>query len=127
MTSPNRRHAHVIGLGLIGASVALALKETGWIVTGVDSDEFTVTAALGSEVIWDTEPSRDVDLVVIATPAGRVAQLAIEALATLKNPDLVDRRRRREGLDRRPSPRPTVFGGSPHGRFGVARACGRAR
>jgi len=89
MTSPNRRHAHVIGLGLIGASVALALKETGWIVTGVDSDEFTVTAALGSEVIWGTEPSRDVDLVVIATPAGRVAQLAIEALATLKNPDLV--------------------------------------
>jgi len=33
MTSPNSRHAHVVGLGLIGASVALALTETGWSVT----------------------------------------------------------------------------------------------
>jgi prephenate dehydrogenase len=46
MTSPNSRHAHVVGLGLIGASVALALKETGWIVTGVDSVTATVTSAL---------------------------------------------------------------------------------
>ena len=89
MTSPNSRHAHVIGLGLIGASVALALKETGWIVTGVDSDDVTVASAVGGDVITGTELSRDVDLVVIATPAGRVAQLAIEALASLSNPEVV--------------------------------------
>jgi len=89
MTSPNSRHAHVIGLGLIGASVALALKETGWIVTGVDSDDVTVASAVAGDVIAGTELSRDVKLVVIATPAGRIAQLAIEALATLSNPDVV--------------------------------------
>jgi prephenate dehydrogenase len=89
MTSPNSRHAHVIGLGLIGASVALALKETGWIVTGVDSDDVTVASAIGGNVITGTDLSRDVDLVVVATPAGRVAQLASEALATLSNPDVV--------------------------------------
>ena len=49
MTSPNSRHAHVVGLGLIGASVALALTETGWSVTGRDSDAATVAAAMGRE------------------------------------------------------------------------------
>ena len=39
MTSPHSRQAHVVGLGLIGASVALALNETGWTVTGVDSND----------------------------------------------------------------------------------------
>src|ERR1035437_9460012 len=38
MTSPNSRHAHVVGLGLIGASIALALRQTGWTVTGTDLD-----------------------------------------------------------------------------------------
>jgi len=89
MTSPNSRHAHVVGLGLIGASVALALKETGWIVTGVDSDSATVTSAIDGGVITGTELSPDVDLVVIATPAGKVAQLAGEALTMLSNPEVV--------------------------------------
>ena len=89
MTSPNSRHAHVVGLGLIGASVALALKGTGWIVTGVDSDSATVTSAIDGGVITSTELSPDVDLVVIATPAGKVAKLASEALVTLSNPEVV--------------------------------------
>src|SRR5665213_2872639 len=67
MTSPNSRHAHVVGLGLIGASVALALKEAGWIVTGVDSVAATVTSAIDVGVITGTELSPDVDLVVIAS------------------------------------------------------------
>jgi prephenate dehydrogenase len=89
MTSPNSRHAHVIGLGLIGASVALALRSHGWSVTGVDSDPATVAAALESDVITGTDLPADVELVVVATPAGVVARLALEALTTLTNPAVI--------------------------------------
>jgi prephenate dehydrogenase len=89
MTSPNSRQAHVVGLGLIGASVALALNETGWSVTGVDSDDATAAAALESGVVTDSELRPDVELVVIATHAGAVARLANEVLAQLSNPNVV--------------------------------------
>jgi prephenate dehydrogenase len=89
MTSPNSRHAHLVGLGLIGASVALALKNNGWSVTGVDHDAATVTAAFESGVITGTQMPSDVDLVVIATPAGVVAQLALEVLSQLANPEVI--------------------------------------
>jgi prephenate dehydrogenase len=89
MTSPNSRRAHVVGLGLIGGSVALALKDRGWSVSGVDHDESTVTSALASGVITSSELSPEVDLVVIATPAGSVARLAADALAQLDKPDLI--------------------------------------
>jgi prephenate dehydrogenase len=89
MTSPNSRHAHVVGLGLIGASVALALKEHGWSVTGVDSDRATVDSAIDGGVIIGAQLVPEVDLVVIATPAGVVARLASEALAQLANPQVI--------------------------------------
>lgn len=89
MTSPNSRHAHVVGLGLIGASVALALNDSGWSVTGVDRDAVTMAAALDGEIIVGTEIPDDVELVVIATPAGLVAHLALEVLGQLSGPDVV--------------------------------------
>jgi prephenate dehydrogenase len=89
MTSPNSRQAHVVGLGLIGASVALALTEAGWNVTGVDRDDVTTAAALENGVVTGTELRTDVELVVIATPAGSVSRLASEVLAQLSNPDVV--------------------------------------
>ncbi len=46
MTSPSNRRAHVVGLGLIGASIARALSETGWVVTGTDADVDVLGAAL---------------------------------------------------------------------------------
>jgi prephenate dehydrogenase len=89
MTSPNSRSAHVVGLGLIGASVALALKKNGWSVSGTDSDAATVTAAIAGDVITATELPADVDLVIVATPAGVVARLASEVLARLSNPKVI--------------------------------------
>ena len=89
MTSPHSRQAHVVGLGLIGASVALALNETGWTVTGVDSNDTTTAAAIESGVVTGAELRPDVDLVVIATPAGSVARLANDVLAQLSDPDVV--------------------------------------
>ncbi|HVB50768.1 MAG TPA: prephenate dehydrogenase/arogenate dehydrogenase family protein [Acidimicrobiales bacterium] len=89
MTSPNSRRAHVVGLGLIGSSVALALKEAGWGVTGVDLDEATTTLALRSGVIDDTALSDEHRLVVIATPASFVAAIANAILAEYQSTDLI--------------------------------------
>ncbi len=88
-TSPNSRRAHVVGLGLIGASIALALRDHGWSVTGSDSDDTIVASALERAVITGTALTPEVDLVVVATPAGVVAKIAIDVLAKLANPDLV--------------------------------------
>jgi prephenate dehydrogenase len=72
-----------VGLGLIGSSVALALAESGWTVTGTDRDATAVALAIDASVIESTELSEDVDLVVIATPAGVVAEIANEILGRL--------------------------------------------
>ena len=64
MTSP-RRHAHVVGLGLIGSSVALALREVGWQVTGSDLDAHVCQRAIERGVVDATTPAEHLDLVVI--------------------------------------------------------------
>lgn len=89
MTSPDSRQAHVVGLGLIGASVALALQECGWSVTGIDSNATTVAAAIERGVVSDAALESEVDLVVIATPAGVVSDVANEVLSQLTNPDVI--------------------------------------
>ena len=89
MTSPDSRQAHVVGLGLIGASVALALQECGWSVTGIDSNATTVDAAIERGVVSDAALESEVDLVVIATPAGVVSDVANEVLSQLTNPDVI--------------------------------------
>jgi prephenate dehydrogenase len=89
MTSPSSRHAHVIGLGLIGSSVALALGEAGWHVTGTDLDRPIVEAALSAGVIEGTERSDNDALVVIATPARFVAATANKVLRESSNTSLI--------------------------------------
>jgi prephenate dehydrogenase len=89
MTSPNSRRAHLVGLGLIGSSIALALRDTGWSVTGVDSDRAVEEAARAADVVTGHECGDDVDLVVIATPAGVVAKVANEILQGSRNERLI--------------------------------------
>lgn len=89
MTSPDSRHAHVVGLGLIGASVALALQECGWSVTGIDANATTVAAAIERGVVTNAELYLEVDLVVIATPAGVVSEVANGVLSQLTNPEVI--------------------------------------
>ena len=83
------RSAHVVGLGLIGASLALALRDAGWRVTGDDADPATVRLALSRDVIDETIPTPDVNLVVIATPAGVVAEIAHQYLERVGDPRLI--------------------------------------
>jgi len=89
MTSPARRLAHVIGLGLIGSSVALALAATGWRVTGEDLDPEATSAALEADVISDTSMTDDHVLLVVATPAGAVASVARDYLARFTSASLI--------------------------------------
>ena len=89
MTSPSNRHAHVVGLGLIGASVALALRHVGWTVTGTDLDGDVVLAALAAHVIEGDTASANVGLIVIATPAGSVVELARRLLDEHGSPSLL--------------------------------------
>ncbi len=68
------RRACIIGCGLIGGSVGLALRRTGRVrrVVGVDSDPETLAAALTRGAIDESaalgEALRGADLIVVATP-----------------------------------------------------------
>ena len=50
-TSLNNRHFHVVGLGLIGGSIAKAIVEGGGVVTGFDFDTSVMERALSEGVI----------------------------------------------------------------------------
>ena len=49
MTSPGK--AQVVGTGLIGGSIGLALRRAGWHVTGHDADEQSAATALAMGAI----------------------------------------------------------------------------
>ncbi len=89
MTSPGSRRAHVVGLGLIGASVARALTDVGWTVTGVDADPGITDTAVATGVVVAGAIDGDTTLAVVATPAGAVAEVAREILARHTRGDLV--------------------------------------
>lgn len=62
------RRANVIGLGLIGGSVALALRERGWHVSGEDLDAATARAALDRGVVDALELDTDAEITFVAVP-----------------------------------------------------------
>ncbi len=76
MTSPSERSAHIVGLGLIGASVALALAQAGWRVTGSDLNSETLKTALSTGLVDGDLPEPATRLFVVATPAGDVVDVA---------------------------------------------------
>ncbi len=73
--------AAVIGLGLIGGSLAFRLRAIGVRVIGIDVDPNTLAAARTADAIDDGSDSLGAaaaaDLVIVATPVDRVAQTAI--------------------------------------------------
>lgn len=74
------RRAHVVGLGLIGGSVAAALGEMGWSVTGTDRDPARVSQAVDRGLIAAEATHPDADLTIVATPVGSVATEVVAAL-----------------------------------------------
>jgi len=78
--SPTRQ-ANVIGLGLIGSSVALALRARGWTVAGTDVDIDRQHEALGRAVIDEEGLVADAAVTFVAVPVLAVADAVKSALA----------------------------------------------
>jgi len=73
--------AAVIGTGLIGGSIGLALRAQGWHVTGRDRDTARAERALALGALDAVGEDRDAEVTFIATPAGAVAGAAAEVLS----------------------------------------------
>ena len=71
--APARRRALVVGTGLIGGSIALALRRRGWHVSGIDADEDRARQALAGEVVDAVGDDPEAEVVFVATPATSVA------------------------------------------------------
>jgi prephenate dehydrogenase len=79
----------IIGLGLMGGSLALALKGKCAALYGIDSDHATLELALHKKIVdfADAEPATSLpqaDLIILATPVPTIISL-IQKLSTLTN------------------------------------------
>jgi prephenate dehydrogenase len=95
MESPNGapgsfpRSVAVIGLGLIGGSIALRLREIGARVVGIDTDPDAVTLAQQRGAVdtasGDLGSAAGADLVIVATPLAQTAQVAGAAARVMRH------------------------------------------
>ncbi|MGB0114631.1 MAG: prephenate dehydrogenase/arogenate dehydrogenase family protein, partial [Ilumatobacteraceae bacterium] len=67
-TGNTPRRANVIGLGLIGGSVGLALRQRGWHVTGDDVDRGVAELALERGVVDACGLDVDAEITFVAVP-----------------------------------------------------------
>ena len=65
----------VVGTGLVGGSVGLALRAAGWRVVGTDADPDTAAQAVAIGAIDEVGEPGPCDLAVIATPVGALAEM----------------------------------------------------
>jgi prephenate dehydrogenase len=75
----------LVGTGLIGGSIGLALRRSGVIVRGFDRDAEHAAAALDAGAVDELAPDlatavADADLTVVAVPVGHVADVVVEVL-----------------------------------------------
>ncbi|MDA8291254.1 MAG: prephenate dehydrogenase [Actinomycetota bacterium] len=73
--------AEVVGLGLVGSSVALALRAAGWSVSGRDVDEERARRAVELGVVERVEADPEATIVFVATPVSEIAGVARSVLA----------------------------------------------
>lgn len=81
MTTAPRRRANVIGLGLIGGSVALALRERGWHVSGDDLHAGRADDAVLRGIIDAAGVDPDAEVTFVATPVSSIPEQVHRALA----------------------------------------------
>ena len=75
-----QRRANIIGLGLIGGSIGLALREHGWQVSGDDTNQARIDQALKRGVIDVGRVDREAELTIVATPVLTVSDQVSRAL-----------------------------------------------
>lgn len=73
--------AAVVGTGLIGGSIGLALRRRGWHVSGLDDDERTAARALELGALDAVGPDPAAEITFLATPVRAVADAARAVLA----------------------------------------------
>ncbi len=78
---PSARRAVVVGTGLIGGSIGLALRAQGWHVTGSDIDPVHAARALELKVVDEVGDDPDAEITFVATPVGAIPGAARVALA----------------------------------------------
>lgn len=80
MSTPQRR-ANVVGLGLIGGSIAAALRDRGWMVTGSDDRPEVVEQALERSIVETAGIDADAEITFVAVPVRHGADEVHAALA----------------------------------------------
>lgn len=78
---PETLHANVVGVGLIGGSIARALRDRGWTVHGLDHDMATAEHAVDLGVLDGVGLDPEAEITFVATPVRSVAEAAAKALA----------------------------------------------
>ena len=79
-SAASARRANVVGLGLIGGSIALALRNRGWVVHGQDADPEVLARAMELGVIDESGLVRAAEITFVATPVGSMADEVARAL-----------------------------------------------
>ena len=82
MSTPPRRRANVIGLGLIGGSIAAGLLADGWQVSGDDVRADRVDAALARQRIDTAGLDPGADITFVAVPVLAIQDQVEQALKT---------------------------------------------
>jgi prephenate dehydrogenase len=75
------RTATLVGTGLIGGSIGLALRKAGWEVVGTDADPERARAAVAHGALDDVAEDPTSALTLVATPVGVIAAEARRLLA----------------------------------------------
>ena len=84
------RRATIVGTGLIGGSVGIALRGRGWHVSGTDADPGVAARAVELGALTAEGIDRRADLVVVATPVHAAAGIIGEILASDQwNPEVI--------------------------------------
>ena len=80
MSSARPRRASIIGTGLIGGSIGLALRSRGWHVTGRDGDAERLREAVEVGAVDATGLDPAAEVTFVAVPVGAVPDAVREAL-----------------------------------------------
>ncbi len=72
--------AGIIGLGLIGGSIGIALREAGWFVVGQDVDAEQESIALEMGAVDVIGAMDNVDIAFVATPVSSVVDAVFQAI-----------------------------------------------
>ena len=80
MSTPASAPRWIVGTGLIGGSIGLALRARGWHVTGTDRDADRATRALALGAIDAVGVDPDAEVTFVATPVRAIADAVRAAL-----------------------------------------------